>query len=278
MKRLAIGLALIATWGCSSAPFQGDGGVDAASPMIDAGPPDAGSQDDAGPTRDRCDEPGEVCCADGRCGGGLPCNGGLCGFLGCGQLGEPCCATGACDLLSGAVCEDGNCVAPHCGSEGYECCADEPACREDFVCHEGSCLRCGDLGESCCPGGACEGTYYCLPEAGTLGQCIAEAPPCGGEYEGCCADGPSCDPGLGCQTGPDGFGSTCVPGPACGAEGRVCCEVDPRCGAAMICVSEDGTDRCRRCGGFEQPCCDAPTACGPSLICGVDETCVLPPA
>lgn len=274
MKHAAIYLALLVS-GCSSVGAI-DGGAD-------AGPMDAGALDasidasDGGPSRERCDEEGEVCCADGTCGGGLPCTDGLCGFIGCGELGSPCCGTGYCNLLSGAVCEDGMCVAPHCGSEAYECCETEPACREDFVCYEGSCLRCGAVGEQCCPGAECDGDFFCQPEPGTLGQCLAEPPPCGAEWEGCCTEGDPCDAGLGCMAGPPGsLGGTCVAGPACGADRRACCDTDPRCGAAFLCVTEDdGVDRCQRCGDFEQPCCEG-AVCGPELTCSSEGLCTLP--
>lgn len=280
MNKRWIGLALVLALGCSvDAPS--DAGLDAAQ-LEDAGEPTPDAGHDAGPApspRERCDEPGEVCCADGQCGNGLPCVEGLCGSNGCGELGEPCCGTaggpGFCHILSGAECDQGTCVEPGCGFDGYECCAEGPECKEDFVCHEGSCLRCGDVGESCCPGAECDGDYYCQPEPGSLGRCLLEAPPCGGEGELCCIEGPSCGDGLGCVLEPYAFHGTCLPGPTCGSDGRPCCESDPACGAGSICVDGPDGDRCRRCGGFDQLCC-AGALCGPGLVCDAS-TCVLPP-
>lgn len=282
MNNRAIYLAFLVLSGCSSVPVIDDAGIDGGADAAieeDAGPLDAGSPD-AGPTRERCDEEGEVCCADGMCGGGLPCIDGLCGVIGCGELGGPCCGTGYCNILSGAVCEDGMCVEPHCGSEGYECCSDAPACREDFVCYEGSCLRCGDVGESCCPGSVCNGDFYCqVFDPGSLGFCLAEAPPCGGEGEACCPEGDLCDPGFGCMFGsPGSIGGTCVTGPVCGADRHVCCDTDPGCGGGSLCVTEDdGVDRCQRCGDYEQPCCEGAVECGPGLTCSAERMCELPP-
>ncbi|UJR78404.1 hypothetical protein [Sandaracinus amylolyticus] len=271
MRARAI-LLLALVVGCTSDPVdEVDAGGD------DAGGLDASQDVDGGDPRARCDEEGEVCCADGQCGNGLPCMAGLCGYQGCGEIGLPCCAEGYCHLGIDAVCEDGMCVEPGCGSEGHECCFEGTPCREDFLCHEGTCLRCGALGEQCCPGAECDGDLYCLAESGTLGQCLSEPPPCGGEYERCCDEGAACGAGLGCtsMTPGDSF-SQCLPGPTCGADGRTCCEGETRCGAGMSCTSEsDGVDRCRRCGDFELPCCEGARACGPGLTCAGD-ICGLP--
>lgn len=266
-------LALIVTACSPSLEPAADGG-------LDAGPEDAGPGDatDSGGSRARCDEEGETCCPDGSCGGDLPCVDGLCGFATCGALGEPCCAASTCDPTSGLVCEDGVCVERHCGSEGSACCAGEPACRDDFVCHAGSCLRCGDAGEECCPNGTCDGDLHCLDERGPPGQCVEALPPCGGRDETCCREGAACEPGLGCVAGPPGsIGGTCLPGPACGGDRRVCCDDEPRCGAGFLCVAEpDGVDRCQRCGAYLLTCCEGAAPCSSELTC-IESSCVLPP-
>lgn len=278
MKRQWMAFVFIAM-ACGCTPATGaDAGPDAAA-SGDAGGLDPSVDGGVTNSRERCDEPGEVCCADGKCGNGLPCTEGLCGFIGCGELGEPCCgffggSRGYCHL-NNTVCEDGMCVEPGCGSEGYECCFEGPPCREDFVCHEGICLRCGGLGESCCPGHVCDGDLYCLREPNSLGWCLAERPPCGGDGERCCDEGPSCNPGLGCVVEPFSFG-ICRPGPECGGDGRACCETEPRCAAGTVCLAEDDGERCRRCGGYELPCCDGDTPCGPGLTCQADGLCLLP--
>jgi hypothetical protein len=271
---------LIALFACDEEASRADAGAADAS-RLDSGM-DAdldASATDAEPSRETCDEEGELCCSDMRCGGSLSCAGGICGFAACGGLDAPCCdPTGIafCDAM--LVCEEGVCVVPHCGSERSACCATEPRCREDFDCVEGTCVRCGDRAEQCCPGGTCAGDLVCNTERGPPGFCFDELPACGAIGERCCAEGDACEAGLGCMFGPPGsIGGLCERGPECGADRRVCCDGATRCGSALLCVEEpDGVSRCQRCGAHGLPCCDGAVACDPGLACDAG-ACALPP-
>jgi hypothetical protein len=91
-----------------------------------------------------CGQPGQICCALNRCGGGC------CSRSGPGDPGL-CIAEGQ-DCSNGAVCVTGACGT--CGRSGQRCCestctAAGSTCR--VVVGQGeSCIACGGRGQPCC--------------------------------------------------------------------------------------------------------------------------------
>ncbi len=139
----------------------------------------------------------------------------------------------------GTVCDGTSCVCPP-----DACC---PVCGTNETCTFGSCVSCGNDGDACCDGGACNAGTTCV-----AGSCTA----CGGVGEACC-DGNQCDPGGACN------GLTCD---ACGEVGQACCE--GTCNGDATCSPSDG--QCHgtsTCGAEGQACCIPNSCSSTDLVC-----------
>ncbi|HEV3190670.1 MAG TPA: hypothetical protein VGY54_09260 [Polyangiaceae bacterium] len=152
---------------------------------------------------------------------------------------------------------------------------------------------CGNPGEPCCLGVACNGGACCVDRT-----CVAQGAPCGHSLGACtegscgacgsvgqqCCDGvqtPSCSSGpvcAGCTAanamcpGAQG-GATCV---ACGGDGQPCCSGLTCAGKYSLCrpsIDTDGTCT-SRCGQVGQDCCSNDFADESSLACRNGAVCL----
>lgn len=180
----------------------------------------------------------------------------------CGLDGLRCCQTQPACAYGQNCCDDPNGsglnrCADDCGCGGPDqfCCPGSEACRDGFVCLEGSCTACGGEGEPCCapaggqaggsgPAAACRNVTGRSRELVCYGgSCVA----CGEPGGPCCGQGEKClgknqDGEVECLSG------SCV---ACGLDGQPACSSGPECAKSHL--SSRGS--CLRCGAENQPCC-----------------------
>jgi len=190
--------------------------------------------------------------------------------------------------LAGCIRDEGcdggsDCPSPlFCDSARDVCveCLSDSQCRSDEVCDRGWCEfdsgppiddPCGDFGEACCGGSACDAGLFC-----SRGTCIWEPEEtCGGEGDECCS-GSTCDGSLECVS--DSCrrpASTCSRGidQSCSSDAE-CCS-DPTSGAPGYCTGLDGIFTCRAgCTANSQcasGCCTTRTdgvgVCSPPSLC-----------
>jgi hypothetical protein len=172
---------------------------------------------------------------------------------GCGSANGDCCVgSPACDF--GQSCSGGTCSSP-CGKLHGACCSAYPWCSTGGVCigttatDPGTCVVCGDTGEHCCNGAACNAHNACVN-----GRCE-----CGGLNQPCCAVKGCTQPGTICN--PSGI---CM---ACGKLGGYECCANSTCSQGTCVPSTP--PQCV-CGDLNQACCPGNP---PSCLGGTGYTC-----
>jgi hypothetical protein len=175
----------------------GEGGVQGNDGALGQGGTGVDGWAQDGSAGEACGEPGQQCCANNGCNGGI-CSNNVC--LACGAPGTACCPGDSCNGpgccyagvclgetttcgTTGGVCQGGRCSS--CGGPGQGCCSN--ACYDGLLCQSGKCASCGNAGDVCCPTGSgvdrCKTGNTCSSANGD-GTCVR----CGGLGDVCCAN------------------------------------------------------------------------------------------
>ncbi|AKF08206.1 Tryptophan synthase alpha chain [Sandaracinus amylolyticus] len=295
--------------GCGGDDDGTDPGVDASTPLVDAGPLECADGTtrcgtecvSTSESRRNCGACGNACaageaCVDGECGVLCPSSqtecGGTCADLAtdrsnCGECGNACGA--------GQVCADGEC-AVSC-PEGQVVCGG--VCADLQSSH----ANCGECGNACAPGAVCNAGHCEITCGGSLAACDGACVSLATSPDHCGACGNACPAVAGgtpfCSNGSCRFECSALQGDCNGiatdgCETPLATDVENCGGCGIGCELADAVAGCSAgecvlascdagfddCDGAPENGCEAELAtdalnCGAcGTVCGVDQACV----